>query len=751
MPHSESLVPLPLVQKLWQRLTEPSPVLQEPGIQRRARLLMSLQLTLILLGFVTGLAPSLVGVMPYGTFFTIVLIFVTLLTGLYGLARTRYYATAAMLTVILTSAGAFAIALIKPSAGSMELLVYLVIPVLLSGMLLSPRTTILLALTQVAIIVVLEVVMGTATPDDNWFTFVPLTSILVLIALRHMALIEHEQRPLAEALVDTSLAINNTLDQQHILEAIMKTVQQVVPFDAASIMLIKDDVASVVMYRGFERFASGFDISTMQLVIDDTPNLKQMVATRQSVIIADTHALSWWRVGNPVSDWIRSHLGAPICVGPEVIGFINLDSASPNAFSPTDASRLEILATQVAIAINNARLYSHERQYASELERRVRQRTEALHQSTERVEAILNNSSDAIIFTDREGRIQQANFTFDELLLYHPDDLLGEPLNFIVDTASDPVLDAQLQTLQTAGKKVQFEIVARRKDGATFQAEMGLSPVRRRDAISGIVCTLRDITAHKLAEENLRLALKHERELGELKSRFVVMASHEFRTPLATIQVAADVLRHYATRMDDKQRSQSFDKIQQQVQHMTAMLDDILLVGRLEAGVIKVNLSPVHIATFLREVVDDFRQSLTTHSIILENGGGDIESAIDQKLLRQIITNLLSNAVKYSPDGCDVHCKLTCNPDHFTVSVRDNGIGIPQKDQAHLFEVFHRGSNVETRPGSGLGLAITQQAVEMLGGTIAFESELNQGSTFTITIPVLDPAATKPEPTEAER
>ncbi len=744
MPHSESLVPLPVVQGLWQRLTEPSPALQEPGLQRRARLLSSLQLALILLGVVTGIAPSLIGVMPYDTFFTVILIFVTLLIGLYGLGRTRHYAISATLTVLFTSAGSFAIALIDPDAGSMGLLVYLLIPVLVSGMLLSLRTTLWVVIVQVVGIFALETALDTATPDDNWLTFVPLTSVLVLIALRHQALIERDQRLLAEALVDTSLAINNTLDQQHILEAIMETVQQVVPFDTASIMLIEDGAATVMLHRGFGCFAPGFDIGTMKLEIDDTPNLRKMVATCQPVIIDDTHTLSWWRVGNEVSDWIRSYLGMPICVGTEVIGFINLDSSRPNTFSPTDAQRLKVLATQVAIAINNARLYARERQHISDLEQRVQQRTEALQQSTERVEAILNNSSDAIIFTDREGRIQQANFTFDELLLYHPDDLLGQPLGFIVDTASDPVLTGHLNSLQTAGRKIQFEVIARRKDGATFQAEMGLSPVRRGDEISGIVCTVRDITPYKLAEENLRLALKRERELGELKSRFVVMASHEFRTPLATIQVAADVLRHYTERMTAEQREQSFDKIQQQVLHMTSMLDDILMVGRLDAGVVQLNLIVVHVSAFLNEVVDDLRQSMTTHPIVLENGGSDIESAVDQKLLRQIITNLLSNAVKYSPDGCEVRCTLTCGADQFTFSVRDTGIGIPPEDRMHLFEVFHRGSNVDTRPGSGLGLAITQQAVEMLGGTIVFESEVNQGSTFTVTIPVIDPANAGP-------
>lgn len=554
---------------------------------------------------------------------------------------------------------------------------------------------------------------------------------------KHAEQAEREQRTLAEALVDISTIINSTLELDSVLDAILKTTARVVPYDAASITLLdEDNIAHIARHTGFDRYGHYPQLTTHDALMD-IPELQQMLVAQHPIIIDDTRRVSAW-VPIPGFEWVRSHISTPIFSGDNAIGFLHLESERPHHFTPIHAQRLAAMVPQIAITLNNSQLYNTVSQHANELEHRVHERTAALRQTTERVEAILNNSSDAIVLTNANGGIRQANLTFDELLFYSPDELFDEPLTCIVAPDSVDVLAEHLDRVRDSGQKTRLEVAAQRRDGTTFSAEIGLSAVSADDGLAnGIVCTLRDITPYKEAEKNLRNALQKERELGELKTRFVIMASHEFRTPLATIQATSDTLHHYAHRMTLEQREQSFNKIQRQIAHMTDLLDDILIAGRLEAGAMKVHFTTVNIPELLREIVADFQKGISTHSIIVSGAQNSIKTAVDSKLLRQVVTNLLSNATKYSPAGSPVHITYASDPVQFTISIADKGIGIPAEDQEHMFDIFHRGTNAGTVPGSGLGLAITRQAVDLHGGTVSFRSVEGAGTTFTITIPLM--------------
>ncbi len=549
---------------------------------------------------------------------------------------------------------------------------------------------------------------------------------------------EREQRNLAEALVDIATVINSTLEIDYMLDAILKTVERLVPFEGASITLIgEDNIARITRRYHTDPHVSLHTINTVALPVDELYDLQQMIATQQPFIIEDTHQSEHW-VTFPETAWVRSHIAMPICTGSTTIGFLHLASAQPNTFTGVHARRLETLVTQLAIALNNAHLYATVRQHAHDLEMRVRARTAELQQTTERVEAILNNSSDAILLIDCGGHIQQANHTAHTLMRHTPDTLCGAHLTGIVEAASAGDLSHALHTVRQAGQPAHLEVIARRQDGETFHADIGLSPVTTDSGtVNGIVGTLRDITPHKEAERNLRHALQKERELNELKSRFVIMASHEFRTPLATIQATADILRHYSARMSTHQQQDNFDKIQRHIGHMTDLLDDVLLAGRLESGALPLERQPVTLAPFLREIAEDFQKITPCHTFQIDGAPSDVQARVDPRLLRQVVTNLLSNAVKYSPESSTVRFCLVCDPDCVTFSVSDQGVGIPASDHEHLFEIFHRGANVEAIPGTGLGLAITRQAVELHGGAITFESVEGSGTTFTVTIPVV--------------
>ena len=267
---------------------------------------------------------------------------------------------------------------------------------------------------------------------------------------------------------------------------------------------------------------------------------------------------------------------------------------------------------------------------------------------------------------------------------------------------------------------------------------MMLSPVISEEGtLSGVVCALHDITERNRMQDDLRMALEKERELGELKTRFVSIVSHEFRNPLASILSAADLMTNYGDRMSDERKEQHLDAIQQQVQHLTELMNDVLLIGKTENVGFAFNPSPLDLEAFCQSCIAQVRQTTgTSHTLLLSTEGECSAASADEKLLRHVLMNLLTNAVKYSPTGSTIFVNLSCAAEQATLRVRDEGIGIPAEDQPRLFEAFHRAANVGLVSGTGLGLAIIKRAVEAHKGTIDFESAVGHGTTFIITFPI---------------
>lgn len=408
----------------------------------------------------------------------------------------------------------------------------------------------------------------------------------------------------------------------------------------------------------------------------------------------------------------------------------------------TDRPR-EVLITLTDIT-DRRRIEEELAAYRSRLESLVEERTGQLNRARERVESVLNSSADAIILATPEGRVQQTNPQFNVAFACEIDAYFGRHLAALLHPDSVPALEAALDAVLEHHERQHLEVLAARRDGTAFYADLGLSAVApsRGAAANGIVCIVRDITQRKQAEAELIKALERERELGELKSRFVSMASHEFRTPLATILASADTLRTYRTRMTPEAIEHRFDKIAAEVQHMTALIEQVLLVGRAEAGRVEFHPETVDVVAFCTELLDHLGRneraasSAERHILAFQAAGEWVQVRADTRLLRQIVSNLVSNAIKYSPAGSQIDIRLDCTrPESFTLEVQDHGIGIPDADQAHLFEPFHRAANVGTIPGTGLGMNIIRHSVELHGGTITFTSAENAGSTFTVTLP----------------
>jgi signal transduction histidine kinase/CHASE3 domain sensor protein len=241
----------------------------------------------------------------------------------------------------------------------------------------------------------------------------------------------------------------------------------------------------------------------------------------------------------------------------------------------------------------------------------------------------------------------------------------------------------------------------------------------------------------KRAEEEVYKALEQERELNGLKSNLITMISHEYRTPLTTIQSSAELLERYSYKWTDEKKMTHLRRIQAMTKHMTSLINDVLFISKTEAQRVEFNPSLINLEQFCQELVEQLQlEAKEKIAIVFQKYGTYTEAYLDEKILRQILTNLLSNAIKYSPNGGIVRFILECDSNVVICKVQDSGIGIPTQDQPRLFESFHRGSNVDTIPGTGLGLAIVKKCLDLHQGQIRVESKVGAGTTFIVTLPL---------------
>lgn len=268
----------------------------------------------------------------------------------------------------------------------------------------------------------------------------------------------------------------------------------------------------------------------------------------------------------------------------------------------------------------------------------------------------------------------------------------------------------------------------------------------RYDPLTGdkmIYGLLHDITQQHQAEkmlreyETLRMQLEQERQLGQMRGRFMTTVSHEFRTPLATILSSAENLLHYMDRMPPQDRLRRLHNIRDQVLHLRGMLDDVNTLIESESGQVTFNAEPINLRLLAGEVMEAVAAACNdSHRMTLSFEGENRPVEADPRLVRQILSNLLQNAVKYSPADSHITLDLTLSEGNAVFRVTDEGIGIPEDDQPHLFEPFFRGSNVSSTSGTGLGLKIVSDSVELHGGSVRFTSTADKGTTFVVTLPV---------------
>jgi signal transduction histidine kinase len=252
-----------------------------------------------------------------------------------------------------------------------------------------------------------------------------------------------------------------------------------------------------------------------------------------------------------------------------------------------------------------------------------------------------------------------------------------------------------------------------------------------------IQAMVNDISERKRAEAELLRSLAREKELSQLKTNFVSMVSHEFRTPLGIILSSAEILDEYLDKLTPEERKEQLQSIQRNSRRMAGLMEEALLLGRFEAGKMDFKPAPLDLRLFCQRLLDEVLAA-TDHQCPIRIKGESCQELAhaDDRLLRHIFINLLTNAVKYSAPGTPVEFHVAAQGPDAVCVIRDRGIGIPESDREWLFEAFHRGRNVGERNGSGLGLTIVKRCVQLHGGKIRIDSKVGEGTTATVILPV---------------
>ena len=405
-------------------------------------------------------------------------------------------------------------------------------------------------------------------------------------------------------------------------------------------------------------------------------------------------------------------------------------------------------------------------------------------QNYEHMSSLFENATEGIILTNGSGNIVLVNPAADGMFGYTNGELIGNPIEILipdhVKNHHHGVRDGFYQKPSNRVMGRGRDLYGRKKDGTALPVEVSLSHYRKENELF-VIAFIVDITKRKEIEVNMKRqqvelenisheirklnaeleikveertmilkealqkleqsqtelseALDKEKQLNEIKSRFVSMASHEFRTPLSTVLSSASLLSKYTREGEQDKRNRHIDKIKNSVKHLNDILEDFLSLGKLDEGRIETHISEFDLQKCIQDTIDEINPLLKKDQRIEHLHSGNQTIASDKKLLRNVIINLCSNAIKFSNEGTKIIIKSNIDNNNALVAVADKGIGIGEEDQKHLFSTFFRGVNAMNIEGTGLGLHIVKRYADLLGGRIELKSKLNEGTTVTITIP----------------
>ncbi len=388
----------------------------------------------------------------------------------------------------------------------------------------------------------------------------------------------------------------------------------------------------------------------------------------------------------------------------------------------------------------------------------------------ESLDALFEHATEGIIIANNKGNIIKANPSSERLFGYEKGELLGKIIEELIPSryTHQHVKNRENYNAHPHARSMgkNMDLYAKRKDNTEFPVEISLS-YYKKDEDTYVIAFLIDITERKKHEESVKKlnqdlekkvrertnvlqealielekskqqlsdALVNEKELNDMKSRFVTMASHEFRTPLSTILSSVSLIGKYTTTDDDEKRQKHVQRVKSAVTNMTLILNDFLSAEKLEEGKTFVRKEDANLKQIANEVISEINGILKPGQKVDYKHVGNTQAQLDKQMLRNILLNLVSNAIKFSPENKNIHVQTNISNSEIIIEVNDEGMGIPKEEQDHLFERFFRAKNVTNIQGTGLGLNIVAKYLEAMNGKIDFTSELDKGTTFKVTIP----------------
>lgn len=382
--------------------------------------------------------------------------------------------------------------------------------------------------------------------------------------------------------------------------------------------------------------------------------------------------------------------------------------------------------------------------------------------------AIIETAIDGIITIDQRGTIESLNPAALKLFGYAMEEVLNKNISMLMPEPDKTAHDGYLENYKKTGHAhiigTGREVRGLRKDGSTFPFRLAVSEVQyeNRKIYTGFIHDLskekeaeerlqeyaseleglveertkslkKTVTALREAKEEVSLSLEKEKELNQMKSRFVSMASHEFRTPLSSVQLSSSLIEKYAAPFENKHIEKHVHKIKNAVGNLTTILNDFLSLERLEAGRVEPSFQTFDLVKLAEEITEEMQMiAKTDQNIIYQHTGLESEVLLDQNLLKNCMINLINNAIKYSGENTFIEFNTEVTATQCIVTIKDNGIGIPDTDQKHLFQPFFRAHNTGNIPGTGLGLNIVLRYATLMNGDLQFESKINEGTTFNL-------------------
>jgi len=432
---------------------------------------------------------------------------------------------------------------------------------------------------------------------------------------------------------------------------------------------------------------------------------------------------------------ISSLLDAPVWECGEGVGVLRHEHVGPpRDWSPEEIDFVSALASIVSLALEESN-----RVRAEHL---LRESEAKLRESEARFSTAFR-ASPALMSISRlsDEKYIEVNDAFVRWYGLHRDDIIGQDTRELGTWLNLEDRAKFWADLKRNGSVRELECHARARRGAmgTLLLSADIIEINRQPHV---IATGLDITHRKQAEVELLRTLAREKELGQLRSHFVSMVSHEFRTPLGIIQSSAEILEDYLEQLGPAERKDHLQSIRNNTCRMARLMEEALLIGSLDAGKIEFKPAPLELRPFVQKLVEEVLSATSRRcpiELLLAEIPGQIQA--NERLLQHIFTNLLTNAVKYSDPGRAVHFEIAFAGTEIACAIRDQGIGIPEADQEWLFSAFHRGQNVADRPGTGLGLVIVKRCVDLYGGKINVESQFGKGTVVTVRLPVFSPGS----------